>query len=62
MGRFKGGLRYKGWVNSVFINVVPEVIYRFNYMQVFVLYKYNIETCMYTISALYQIINLNIST
>ncbi len=35
MGRFKGGLRYKGWVNSVIINVVSEIKYRFNYMQVF---------------------------
>ncbi len=24
MGRFKGGLRCKGWVNSVNINVITE--------------------------------------
>ncbi len=33
MGRFKGGLRCKGWVNSVIINVITEFNYR--YMQVF---------------------------
>ncbi len=27
----------------------------------FLKYKYNVKTCMYTISALYQIINLNVS-
>ncbi len=31
MGRFKGGLRCKGWVNSVIINVITEI----SYMQVF---------------------------
>ncbi len=37
--------------------------YRCNYMQVFFFkYKYNVKTCMYTISALYQIINLNVRT
>ncbi len=25
MGRFKGGLRCKGWVNSVIINVITDV-------------------------------------
>ncbi len=35
MGRFKGGLRCKGWVNSVIINVITEINYRCNYMQVF---------------------------
>ncbi len=30
-------------------------------MQVFLKYKYNVKTCLYTISALYQIINLNVS-
>ncbi len=25
MGRFKGGLRCKGWVNSVIINVITNV-------------------------------------
>ncbi len=34
MGRFKGGLRCKGWVNSVTINVITEMSYRC-YMQVF---------------------------
>ncbi len=32
MGRFKGGLRYKGWVNSVIINVITEINYRCNYI------------------------------
>ncbi len=45
MGRFKGGLRCKGWVNSVIINVIT---YRY-----FKKYKYNVKTCMHTISALY---------
>ncbi len=51
MGRFKAGLRCKGWVNSVFINVIT---YRY-----FLKYKFNARTCIYTISAL---INLNVST
>ncbi len=25
MGRFKGGLRCKGWVNSIIINVITEM-------------------------------------
>jgi len=60
--RFKGGLRCNGWINSVIINVITEINYRCNYMQVFLKYKYNVKTCMYTISALYQMINLNVST
>ncbi len=60
MGRFKGGLRCKGWVNSVIINVITEINYRCNYMQVFLKYKYNVKTC--TLSALYQMIHLNVST
>ncbi len=32
MGRFKGGLRCKGWVNSVIINVNTEINYRYNYI------------------------------
>ncbi len=31
-------------------------------MQVFLKYKYNVKTYIHTISALYQIINLNVST
>ncbi len=50
MGQFKGWLRCKEWVNSV-------ITYRY-----FKKYKYNVKTCMHTISALYQIINLNVST
>ncbi len=56
MSRFKGGLRCKGWVNRVIINVLTEINYRCNYMQVFFKYKYNVKTCMYTISALHQIL------
>ncbi len=37
MGRFKGGLRCKGWVNSVIINVISEINYICNYM-VFLIY------------------------
>ncbi len=58
MGRFKGGLRCKG----VIINVITEIHYRCNYMQVFLKYKYNVKTCMYTINALYQMIHLKVST
>jgi len=31
-------------------------------MLVFFKYKYNVKTCMYTTSPLYQIINFNVST
>ncbi len=65
-------------VNRV-INVIKEINYRCNYMQVFlfciiiiiIIYiyiyiyiyiKYNLKTCNYTVSALYQMINLNVST
>ncbi len=34
--------------------------YRYNYTMFFFTF-YNLKTCMYTVSALYQIINLNIS-
>ncbi len=34
MSRFKVGLRCKGWVNSVIINVITEINYC-NYMQAF---------------------------
>ncbi len=27
-----------------------------------ILYKYNVKACMYTICALYQMINLNVNT
>ncbi len=40
MGRFKGRLRCKGWVNSVNINVITEINYKCNNMQVFFKYKY----------------------
>ncbi len=35
MGRFKCWLKCKGWVNSVTINVITEINYRCNYIQVF---------------------------
>ncbi len=44
MDRFKGGLRCKEWVNSVIINVITEMNYRCNYMQVFLKYKFNVKT------------------
>ncbi len=47
MGRFKGGLRCKGWVNSININVITEINHRCNYMQVFLKYKYNVKKNMY---------------
>ncbi len=51
MGRFS----CKGSVNSVIINVITEINHRCKYMQVFL--KYNVKTCMHTISALYQMNN-----
>ncbi len=30
MGRFKGGLRCKGWVNSVIINAITQNNYSLN--------------------------------
>ncbi len=62
MGSFKGGLRCKGLVNSVIINVITEINYRCNYMKAFFKYKYHVKTCMYTITALYESIYLNVST
>ncbi len=32
MGRFKGGLKCKEWVNSVIINVITEINYKCNYI------------------------------
>jgi len=45
MGRFHGVLRGNGRLNSVITAV-------------FFLNKYNVKTCIYTISALYQMIHL----
>ncbi len=56
MSRCKCGLRCKGWVNSV--NVITDVIA----CRYLLKSKYNVKTCMYTISTLYQMINLNVST
>ncbi len=54
MGKVRDRLRCKGWVNSVIIHVINC---RCNYIYVFYFkYKYNVKACMYTISALYQII------
>lgn len=62
MVRFNCGLRCKGWVNSVIIiNVIAEN-YRWNYIRVFLKYKHNVKTCMYTIITLNQMITLNVST
>ncbi len=47
------------------VHVFTEISYRCYYMQGFFLflkYKYNVKACMYTISSLYEIINLNVST
>ncbi len=56
MSRVKDGC--KGWVNSVIIKVITDVITCMHFLK----YKYNVKACMYTISALYQMINLNVST
>ncbi len=42
MGRFKGGLKCKGWVNSVIINVFTDAI-----AGIFFKYNYSVKTCMY---------------
>ncbi len=35
MGRFKGGLRCEGWVNSVIINVITDVTtYRYFFLNI----------------------------
>ncbi len=44
MGRFKGGLRCKGWINSVSINVITELIIDVITCRYFLKYKYNIKT------------------
>ncbi len=44
MGRFKGGLRCKGWFNSVIIHIITEINYKCNCMQVFKnIYKYDVN-------------------
>jgi len=62
MGRFKGRLRCEGRVNCVITNVITLSNYSCNYMLVFLKYKYNVKTCMHTISTLYQIINFTVIT
>ncbi len=50
-------LRCNGRVNGVIIDVTIEIKYICIYTKFFFilfLYKYNVKTCMYTISALYQ--------
>jgi len=59
MGRFKGGLRCKGKVNSVITNLIT---YSNLITAVFLKCKYNVKTCMYTMNPLYQIINFNVSS
>lgn len=63
MVRFMGGLRCKEMINSVIIDLIIEMNYSCNYMEVFFFfkYKYSVKTCMRTTSAL-QIINLNVYT
>ncbi len=43
MGRFKGRLRCKRWVNSVIINVETEINYRLSLQIFFFKYKYNVK-------------------
>ncbi len=58
-GRFGGlrGLRLV-WLLCVIIDLTTIINYRCNYFK----YEYSVKTCMCTISALHQIINLNVST
>jgi len=59
MGRFKGRLKCKGWVSCVITDVITLV----TAVHAGILKnKYNVKTCMYTISPLYQIIHFNEST
>lgn len=39
MGKFKGGLKGKGMVNSVIMAVITETNYRCNWMQVIIIIK-----------------------
>ncbi len=55
MGWFKVGL------TAIIINVVTEMNHRCNYMQVFFKYMYNVKHVC-TVSTLYQMIDLNVST
>ncbi len=57
MDGFKGGLMCKGWVNIVIINVITEINYKCNYMQVFLKYKYNVKTSGGPLSALTCCVN-----
>ncbi len=41
MGRFKGRLWSKGWVNSVIINEITEINYRCNYI-----YNYTVDSSL----------------
>ncbi len=50
MGRFKGGLSVR--------DVITDVT-TYRYLKK---YMYYVKTCIYTINALYQMINLNVST
>ncbi len=43
MGRFKGGLKSKGWVNSVVINVINKLITSVITYRYFYNYKYNVK-------------------
>jgi len=51
-----------GVLTNVITNVITSINYSCNYMQVFSKYKYNVKTCMYTISPMYQSSNFNVST
>ncbi len=57
MGRFKVGLRCKGWVNSVIL----ICSYRYQLDVITCRYFLQCKTCLYT-SALNQMIHLNVST
>ncbi len=52
MGRFKGGIRQIKFQKLI----TYLIIYRYVLND-----KYNVKTCMYTLSELYQIINLIVS-
>jgi len=52
----------KGRVNSIIIDVNSENNHRCNYMKVFVECKYNVKTCMYTMTVFYEILNINVGT
>lgn len=56
--RFKLGLMCKGRANNVIIYVITEINYRYNYMQVFLKYKYNVKTYVHKVHCIKWLIEM----